>query len=239
MFDFGYCTGYSLLKCPGDITYLMSFIDGYLNGPVTIVNEKEKKVNALAFENGSYSQTIKSFKSGTDDFTEKLLNKIFPVANEDATTMTEVSKSIANKFVSLDDDCYIGTFCINNLGAYFGVMKNGQPFNYGILINQDFKVKIGRFSEGCLDGRARIIEKNGLILEGTFRNDLAVGEAYLYHSRQNVWKHISIKEKGGSEILQSGKGYPREHILKNSANLKNSNSNMKFYESVSEERQVI
>lgn len=190
MFDEGLCTGYSILRCPGNITYLMSFVDGYLEGPVTIVNDVEKKVRALKFEQGAFTETIKTFPSGSDDFVEKLVRKIFPVNEEDSETMMQVSKAVTDKFVSLDDDSYIGTFCLSGFGAYFGLVTNGQPSDFGILITEDSKIKIGNFKEGALNGRARIIEKGGLILEGNYRNDLAVGEAYVYHSRQNLWKCI-------------------------------------------------
>lgn len=238
MFDYGYCTGYSLLRCPGQYSYMMSFVDGFLQGPCTIINEPEKAVKALSFENGEYVGTIKSFKSGTDNFVQKLLYKIFPIDDDEAKLMNDISRSINNKFVNLDDEIYIGTFYLNNYGAYFGVIKNGQPFNYGILITEDFKIKIGCFKEGCLNGRARIIEKTGLILEGNYRNDLAYGEAYLYHSRQNVWKHIQIKEKGGSDLLDSGKGYPREKIVEVVEKLKSTN-NLPLMTGFEEDRQVI
>ena len=160
-FDQGMVTGYSLLRCPGNIVLIMSFTEGYLQGPTTYVNELRKEVRAMMYSEGEYVETVKSFSNGTEDFVRKLFFKIFPLDEEEINENLKITEQISNKYIELEEIVYLGTFFLKNLGVYYGIMKSGQPYGYGILIDENFKIKIGYFKDECINGHSRIIEKSG------------------------------------------------------------------------------
>jgi hypothetical protein len=79
---------------------------------------------------------------------------------------------------------------------------------------EEGQIKMGKFTQGELDGHSRIIFDNGLIMDGLFKDSKFHGNVILHDFSNTEWRESYFEDSQMKKEISKGYGFPRNLLLK-------------------------
>lgn len=202
-FKDGYLDGTVYLRPYPKLAYMMKMDQGVLEGEVTIFDGTTNQMRVLEYKKGQFCKEIRVFKDSANKCKDLLLNSIFGIDTERLKQIQVLSEKSTTSKKQM-----IGSFLLGEKKWLHGIMVDGQPQGFGILHEIGRRIQIGWFEQGNLFGYGRVIWPNGMMIDGTVRNNQISDDVIVYNAKTHTWMKAEVKD---TQIVNEGEwqeGFP-------------------------------